>query len=307
MNIKKMQQNYLTMRRGLGFKLHSEGTLLVSFVSFLEERKANIITTDLALAWAKLSKSVQPARWARRLSIVRDFTRYCSAIDLKSEIPPVDILPISYQRRTPFIFTEQDIKKLLETSANSSGKNRFFAQTISCLFGLLSVTGLRIHEALNLTMDDVDLQAGVLTILNTKFNKSRLIPLHNTTVNALVNYRKQRNKFPGKESCSNFFVDRHRKQLGYYCVKYHFDNLIASLNFSGKLQLCKPHLHDLRHYFAISVLINWYRNGKDVQRQLPILSTYLGHVEIKDTYWYLTACPSLMSEANKRLELHWEK
>jgi integrase/recombinase XerD len=306
MNIKKMLQNYLTMRRGLGFKLHSEGILLNSFASFLEARKTNIITTDLALAWSKLSKSIQPARWARRLSIVRDFARYCSAIDLKSEIPPLDILSIGYQRRTPFIFTEQDIKKLLEASAKYSVKDCFLAQTLSCIFGLLSVTGLRISEALNLTMNDVDLQTGLLTIRNTKFNKSRLIPLHNTTVNALVIYREQRNQFLGKESCLNWFVNRYRKPLGYYCVKYHFDNLTASLNFSSQLQ-SKPHLHDLRHYFALSVLINWYRNGEDVQRQLPLLSTYLGHVEIKDTYWYLTACPSLMGEANKRLEFHWEK
>jgi integrase/recombinase XerD len=307
MNIKKIQQNYLTMRRGLGFKLRSEGTLLTSFVSYLETHNTNIITTKLALAWAKLPKEVQPARWARRLSIVRGFARYCSAIDSTSEVPPIDILSISYQRRTPYIFTEQDIKKLLLAPAQSSVKNCFFAQTLSCLFGLLSVTGLRIREALNLTMDDVDLQTGILTVRNTKFNKSRLLPLHSTTINVLVNYQEQRKKFLGKELSSNWFVGRHRKPLGYYCVKYHFDNLLASLELSGQPQSRKPHLHDFRHYFALSVLINWYRNGEDVQRQLPILSTYLGHVETSDTFWYLTACPGLMSEAKKRLELHWEK
>lgn len=306
MNMNKLLKEYLELRRSLGFKLHSEGTALLSFISFLQQQNKDAITTELALTWAKLPTDVQPARWARRLSFVRGFARYCNAIDSKSEVPPTDLLSVRYQRPIPYIFSDEEIKRLLEAVKLSSVKNKFFSQTLYCLFGLLSVSGLRIKEALNLMLEDIDLQTKVLTIRNTKFSKSRLVPLHTTTISILTNYRESREKFMAGSDCKFWFVNKERVRLGYDCVKYHFDKFFQSMTLDKQSHVRKPHLHDFRHFFAITTLKNWYRNGEDVERRLPLLSTYLGHVETRDTYWYLSAFPGLMDEANKRLEKYWE-
>lgn len=307
MNLQEALRDYLAMRRGLGFKLHTEGTSLVSFISFLEQQHQAIITTEFALTWAKLPSTVQPAQWARRLSYVRAFARYCTAIDSRSQIPPGDLLPMSYQRPAPYLFTDGDIRQLLQASQQLSVNEDFFAQTLYCLFGLLSVTGLRISEALDLTLDDMDLETGVLIVRQTKFGKSRLLPLHDTTVTVLVEYREQREKFLAGKQIPSWFVNRKKARLSYDCVKYHFDHLLKSIGVSRQTGNRRPHLHDLRHYFALSVLLKWYREKQDVERLLPILSAYLGHVETRDTYWYLSACPELMNAANERLEKQWEK
>lgn len=306
MNMNKLLKEYLELRRSLGFKLHSEGTALLSFLSFLQEQNKEVITTEVALTWAKLPTDVQPARWAARLSFVRGFARYCNAIDSKSEVPPTDLLPVRYQRPIPYIFSDEEIRRLLESTKRSSVENKFFSQTLYCFFGLLSVTGLRVKEALNLMLEDIDLQTKVLAIRNTKFSKSRLVPLHATTISILTNYRENREKFMAGSDCKFLFVNKERGRLGYDRVKYHFDKFFQSISLDKQSQMRKPHLHDFRHYFAVTTLKNWYRNGDDVERRLPILSTYLGHVETRNTYWYLSAFPGLMDEANKRLEKYWE-
>jgi integrase/recombinase XerD len=237
---------------------------------------------------------------------VRGFARYCKAIDPRTEIPPIGLLPKRYQRPRPYLFTDGDISRLLDATKQISPKNVFAGQVLYCLFGLVSVTGLRINEALNLTIDAVDLETGVLTIRHAKFGKSRLLPLHKTTVQVLAAYKEQRATFLAGHQSPYVFVSRLKEQLGYDCVRYHFDILMRSICPIMNAINRKPHLHDLRHNFALSVLIKWYRNGQDVERCLPILSAYLGHVETRDTYWYLSACPELMGAANLRLEQHWE-
>ena len=157
-------RDYLAMRRALGFKLVSDGTGLSSFVTFLEDAQAEYISTQLALAWAQTPTSVQPARWARRLGFVRGFARYCAAIDPRTEAIPVGLLPFEYQRRAPYIFSDKDIEVLLQAALALPAKDGLANHTYHCLLGLLSVTGLRISEAVNLTLDDVDLVDGILTI-----------------------------------------------------------------------------------------------------------------------------------------------
>lgn len=307
MNLSQMLVDYLAMRRGLGFILHSDGTALTSFVSFMTSHDKDIIITELALAWATLPSTVQPARWASRLTYVRGFARYCKAMDPRTEVPPLNLLSIKHQRPTPYPFTDSDIRQLLTESRQLSVADPFFRQVLYCLFGLLSITGLRISEALDLAIDDVDLTAGVLTVRHAKFGKSRLLPLHETTVTVLAEYGQQRKAFLAGQQSPYWFVGKLKQQLGYYYVKYHFDNVMKSIRSVTQTTDRKPRLHDLRHHFAISVLIRWYQNGQDVERCLPTLSAYLGHVETRDTYWYLSACPELMGAAKSRLEQHWEK
>lgn len=307
MNLHLALRDYLALRRGLGFKLHSEGTALESFVSFMEQQHQDAISSELALAWATMPATVKPARWARRLSMVRGFARYCRALDSRSEVPPCELLPMQYQRPAPYVFTDDEIQKLLQATLQLNMNDRFFNQTLHCLFGLLSVSGLRVGEALNLVVDDVDLEVGVLTIRGAKFGKSRLIPLHHTTVSVLAEYRQARETALAGRPLRYWFVNRQRDHLSYDCARNHFNNLMKSIGLNNPTRHRRPHLHDLRHRFALCTLITWYHDGHDIERRLPILSAYLGHVETRDTYWYLSTCPALMNAAKARLEQHWRQ
>jgi integrase len=300
-----MLQDYLAMRRALGFKLRTDGTGLLSFVAFMEQAHADSISTDLALTWAKQPTSVRPARWAQRLRYVRGFARYCRAIDPRTEIPPVGLLPFVHQRPSPYFFTDDDIDCLLQGALAMPAKEEFAKHTLHCLFGLLSVSGLRISEALGLTLNDVDLDEGILTIRATKFGKSRLVPLHATTVRVLVDYRERREQCLAGRHVPYWFVNANGGRLGYDSVRRAFRRLTAGLG--SQPGRSRPRLHDLRHRFAVLTLLHWYREGQDVQRRLPTLSAFLGHVQVSDTYWYLSACPELLEAAKQCLERHWEQ
>ncbi|WP_158921949.1 tyrosine-type recombinase/integrase [Acidisphaera sp. S103] len=299
-------RDYLAMRRSLGFKLHSEGTRLVSFIDFLEQAKADYISVDKALAWARIPASVQPAQWAQRLSYVRGFARYCAAIDPRTEIPPAGLLPFNYQRPTPYFFSDEDIRALLRAALELRAKDGLRNHTYHCLLGLLSVSGLRIAEALGLTMDDVDLDDAILTIRSSKFGKSRLVPLHASTVKTLADYRERRARFLAGRQTAHWFVNRRGERLGYDAVDGVFQRLVKLVGMIAQNQRRRPRLHDLRHRFAMITVLQWYHEGQDVERRLPVLSAYLGHVEVRDTYWYLSACPPLLAAARDRLERHWE-
>lgn len=303
--LRDMLQDYLAMRRALGFKLRTDGTGLLSFVAFMEQAEADYISTDLALAWAKQPTVVRPEQWARRLGFVRGFARYCRAFDQRTEVPPVGLLPFAHQRPSPYFFTDHDIDCLLQDALAIPTKVAFANRTLHCLFGLLSVSGLRIGEALGLTLDDVDLDEGILTIRATKFGKSRLVPLHVTTVKILVDYRQRREQFLAGRPVPHWFVNANGGRLGYDSARHAFRRLTAGLRSQPGRP--RPRLHDLRHRFAVMTLLNWYREGQDVQRRLPALSAFLGHVEVSDTYWYLSACPELMDAAKACLERHWEQ
>ncbi|MCK7497119.1 MAG: tyrosine-type recombinase/integrase [Comamonadaceae bacterium] len=302
-----MLNDYLVMRRSLGFKLHTDGTGLLSFVAFMEQAQADYISRDLALAWATQPTSAQPIWWAHRLSYVRGFARYCSAIDGRTEPLPLGLLPFPHQRPSPYFFSDDDIERLLQGARQLSAKDGLANHTFYCLLGLLSVSGLRICEALGLTLDDVDLNEGILTIRSSKFGKSRLVPLHETTVNILTDYRERREQFLGRRQVPYWFVNTQGMRLGYDCVLGVFHRLAQNAELSSQPGRSRPRLHDLRHRFAMLTVLHWYRDGQDVERRLPVLSSFLGHVEVSDTYWYLSACPELLGAAMERLEHHWEQ
>jgi integrase/recombinase XerD len=305
--LRKALSDYLAMRRALGFKLCSDGTGLSSFVSFMEEAQADYITISQALAWAQIPASVQPAQWAKRLTFVRGFARYCSAIDNRTEVPPTGLLPFDHQRPVPYLFTNEDIRRLLQACLSLRAKDGLRSHTLHCLFGLLSVTGLRISEALGLLLEDVDLGESVLTIRSSKFGKSRLVPLHDSTVTVLEDYRERREQFLAGKQVAHWFVNPRGERLGYDAVLGVFHRLTNRIGLRGQNGGRKPRLHDLRHSFAMATLVQWYRDGHDVEQRLPVLSAYLGHVEVRDTYWYLSASPELLAAAKERLERRWGK
>ena len=306
MSLHKALTDYLSLRRSLGFKLHSDGQALATFVEFLDKNKNDHITTVQAICWAKLTSSNRPSQVGKRLCYVRGFASYLRAFDDRTEIPPTDLFPSKHQRPTPYLFTDTEISRLVKAAGQLPGVDTMLRHSLSCLFGLLSVTGLRISEALNLSVENVDLESGILTISGAKFGKTRLIPLHSSTVSALTRYRDARQQFLQARSVDYWFVNQQANPLGYECVRSNFRKLLKLLDIDSKAGHPRPRLHALRHHFAVATLTRWYKNGVNVDGQLPVLSAYLGHVETRDTYWYITACPNLMNMAKDRLEKNTE-
>lgn len=303
--IEQSIQDYLALRRNLGFKLRDAGLCLAKFAVFLEARSAVHITVALALEWAQQSPSMQPATCAQRLGYVRGFARYHVASDPHTEIPPAGLLPFRPSRAQPYLYSEEDIAGLLQCALELPTTGGLRPWTYHCLLGLLSVTGLRIGEAIRLKAEDVNLQAGVLTVRGTKFGKSRLVTIHPSTGDVLEQYRARRETFLAGRAALTFFITRRGNHLDIGDIHRTFYLLSRRLGLRGPTASHGPRLHDFRHRFAVQTLLRWYRSGEDVERRMPMLSTYLGHVHVADTYWYLSACPELMGLAVARLEQRW--
>jgi integrase/recombinase XerD len=299
-------EDYIALRRSLGFKLNDMAADLTKFASFLEQKAAPYITTALALEWAMQSTDHLPSQWARRLGFVRVFARHWSATDPRTEIPPAGLLPFRAQRARPYLYTEQEIQRLLAAAKSLSPASGLRPWTYHCLFGLLAVSGLRISEAIKLERQDVDFYQGVLTIRQTKFNKNRLIPLHTSTRDVLSEYAEHRDRLVPNPSSSCFLLNDCGRCLERSAVRRTFYDLSRQIGLRGPADHTGPRIHDFRHRFALNTLIQWYRAGEDIERRLPVLSTFLGHAHVADTYWYLSIHPELMGLATERLEQRWE-
>lgn len=296
--------DYLALRRSLGFKLEYHESCLREFISFLKKKRSARLSIRLALQFATQHQHHQPALWAARLRVVRGFARYLSGRDPRTEIPPVGLLPYRAQRAKPYLYSGKEIRRLLQAAQSLRSTSALNPWTYYCLFGLLATTGVRISEALNLQTKDVDWSEGVLTI-HGKCGKSRLVPLHCSTLKVLSAYSARRDRLFGKESVSHFFVSRRGTRLDGGHVRRTFYHLSRQVGLRAVSSSHGPRLHDFRHRFAVQTLLRWYRQDKDVERRLPILSTFLGHAHVTDTYWYLTNTPELMGAAGKRMEQRW--
>ena len=308
--LQKSIQDYLAVRRELGFKLRDAGIDLSKFAYFMNARGATHITTNLAMEWVQQSTSVLPSTCAERLGNIRNFARYYLTIDPRTEIPAPGLLPFRKQRARPYLYSDEEITQLLRCarelpSRDGSGLRSWIYY---CLIGLLSVTGLRIGEAIRLQLQDVNLQDGLLTIRGTKFGKSRLVPLHRSTQVVLAEYLAFRSRFVAKRNASTFFFITNRgNHLDIGDIHRTFYKLSQQVGLRAVDASHGPRLHDFRHRFAVQTLLRWYQSGEDAERRMPVLSTFLGHVHVADTYWYLSACPELMAQAVVRLERRWEQ
>jgi integrase len=276
----------------------------------MKRHRASYITQALALAWAQQPGNVQPVYWARRLSFVRGFARYRSATDPRTQIPPQGLLPFQPKRAQPYLYSDDEIRSLLCAALKMPcryERGALLPWTYHCLFGLLSVSGLRLGEARNLELQDVDLKAEVLTIRGTKFGKSRLVPIHASTCEVLADYIVRRNRHWETRSVSSYlFVSSWGNRLDEAQIHRAFYALSRQIGLRGVSDSHGPRLHDMRHAFATNTLVHWYQADQDPGRLLPILSAYLGHVHVADTQWYLSGSPELMQEAMRRLEHCWE-
>jgi integrase/recombinase XerD len=304
--LRKATEDYITLRRSLGFKLRGMATGLADFVSFLEQKAAPYITAALALEWAIQPSDHQPSDWAKRLGWVRVFARHWSATDVRTEIPPDGLLPFRPQRAHPYLYTEDEIQRLLVAAKRLPPTGGLRPWTYHCLFGLLAVAGLRISEAINLKRHDVDLGQGLLTIRQTKFNKTRLVPLHGSTCDVFTEYAVRRDRLVPTPASPCFLLNDHGRCLEISAVHRTFYDLSRQTGLRGPADHTGPRLHDFRHRFAVNTLIQWYRASEDIERRMPVLSTFLGHAHAADTYWYLSVHPELMGLATSRLEQRWE-
>jgi len=291
--------DYLTVRRQLGFQLRETGRMLDNYVSFCEHAGEQHITTELAVRWAR-SVNAHPNRWRRRLGVVRGFARYLSTIDPETEIPSEDLLRASLPRVAPYLYSQNEITALMGAARELTPPLR--AATFDTIIGLLAVSGLRAGETLGLDRGDVDLHDGVLHVRAAKQAKQREVPLHDTTTKALHEYGRLRDhSVPGPQSPA-FFLSSAGTRVTGGAFNATFRTLIKQAGLEGRGQRARPRAHDIRHSFAVQTLIDWYHDGEDVDRQMPVLSTFLGHVDPASTYWYLEASPELLALARDRLE-----
>ncbi len=308
--LRQAVQEYLSVRRALGFQLRETGKGLLDFVTFMEQHRASYITQALALAWAQQPVNVQPAHWAQRLSFVRGFAKYRSATDPRTQIPAPGLLPFRPKRARPYLYSDAEIRSLLRAALNMPcrfERGELRPWVYYTLFGLLSVSGLRLGEARNLELQDVDLKAAVLTIRGAKFGKTRLVPLHASACKVLADYIGRRERHWGQRLVSSFlFVSSWGNRLDSGDIHRTFYALSRQIGLRGASDSHGPRLHDMRHRFATRTLVHWYRSNQDPERKLPLLSAYLGHVHVADTQWYLSGSPELMREAMRRLEHRWE-
>lgn len=295
-------ENYLARRRSLGFALHIDAGQLRSFARFADDTgHRGPLTVDLVMQWA-----MRPGRRTRRfpgrrIDVIRPFARDCASVDQASEIPPGGLLGSARRRGVRHIFTDVQLGALLAEAGKLGPASTLRPLTYTTLFGLLAACGLRVSEALRLTHADVDLERGEVTVRMTKFRKSRLVPVHPTTRNALRDYAQHRDSVVSRQVATTFFVTMTGNALPYSTVRSVFLRLRSSLDMDRADP--RPRIHDLRHTFACRRLGAWYAAGADAAVHIAALATYLGHAHITDTYWYLTGSPELLALAASRFEL----
>jgi integrase len=293
-------EDYLSVRRALGYKLEDHGWLLADFASFMEEHDATVVTTQLALAWATLPEDVLPSWWAARLRVVRGFAHHLKAFDPATEVPPRGLLACRNRRAVPYLYSEADVCSLV--AATASLKPALHAATHRMLIGLLAVTGMRLGEAIRLDRSDLDTDEGILTIRDSKFSKSRQVPLHPSVVAVVADYGKLRDRECPSPNAPSLLVSTVGSRLISQNVHYVFARLVRHAGLQARSDRCRPRLHDFRHTLAVNTLLGWYRDGLDVETRLPLLSTFLGHTKPANTYWYLSAVPELLALAAERRE-----
>jgi integrase len=295
-------KDYLSCRRKLGVELLREGSQLLNFAHFADRAQhTGPLTQDLAQSWACTSRSSQINR-ARRLAIVHRFAQYRRQFDPDTQIPQSGLLGRTTRRLTPNIYSAEEIKQLLAATRELKSKNGLRSATYEAFFGLVAAAGLRLSEAIHLKRCDVDLADGILTVRHTKYGKTRIVPLHPSTAQALRRYvrcRDQKIPAPGNEF---FFLSSRGAALDSRTVEYTFDRLRKRLGWIGRGSYSFPRIMDLRHSFICRRLMTWYKESANVDNAILALATYVGHTQVTDTYWYITGVPELMASAAQRFE-----
>ena len=296
---------YLSIRRSLGYDLGTAERILRRFTEFAEQEGADLISTNLFLKWQEAFGHANRQTWSNRLGIVRLFAQWLHGIDPRHEVIPHTLIPGRYRRARPYIYSDEEIRRIVAAAAELPSINGLRSLTYSTLFGLIAVTGLRISEALSFDVADVDLEAGVLTLRRGKLGKARLLPISDSTTAGLAAYAKERDRLLGGPP-TPFFVSCHCERLTDCVARYNFAVVCQTIGLRSAEKYNRhghgPRIHDLRHTFAIRTLVDWYRTGKNPAQEMLKLTTYLGHSDPAHTYWYIEAVPELLDLASRRVE-----
>ena len=297
-------RRYLQERRQLGFALKSPGTELLRFARFADDRGHHgALTQELQLDWARAHvRRTGTVTAARRIEIVRPFAAYYRQFEVDTEVPTLGILGRGHTRRAPHIYTDQEVHELLEHAGCLTPQGGLRPLMYRTLFGLIAAAGLRLSEALKLQVADVDLTGATLTVRQTKFHKSRCVPLHASAVQALSEYRQVRDRHADPGANAPFFVSRTGATLPVRTVENVFSRMRPRLGWQARGDHADPRIHDLRHTFAVRRLQLWHEAGVSIDHAMFWLCTYLGHAKISDTYWYLTGVPELMDIVGAKFE-----
>lgn len=293
-------EDYLKVRRALGHKMELGERLLGQFDSYFEGVGAVHITTDLAVSWATLPVGASAGWWAQRLGVLRGFAAWFQTLDPDTQVPPADMLTGRAGRVVPYLYSDADIAAMMQAARGLALPLQ--RHTYETLIGLLVVTGIRIGEAIRLDRGDVCADTGLVRVIASKFDKSREVPLHPNSIDALVRYSQLRDRMFPAPVANSFFVSTIGTRLRYSVVQPTFAKLARQAGLTPRSPRCRPRIHDVRHSFAVRALVDCYADGGDAQTLLPLLSTFMGHTDPKSTYWYLSAAPELMGLAARRLE-----
>lgn len=303
--------NYLNERRSLGFSLISSGYSINSFAHYVDTFNCKRpLTVEVMADWSKQdkSKSNNPITWASRLKKLRPFARYLQQFEPETQVPDKSVFGSTNHRVAPHIYTESEVLDLLAAARALNPQGGLRGVTYETLFGLMASTGLRVSEAVHLLNNDVDLKRGILTIRQTKFAKSRYVPMHPTTTNALRKYCLLRNSYITPMAKTSFFVGSHGQRLGYKIslrtVRKTFADLRSQLNWINRGAHDAPRIHDLRHTFIVHGMMLWHTQNINIDQKMLSLATYVGHSMVTNTYWYLSCVPELMALAGNKFELY---
>ena len=294
---------YLATRRAMGFDLRIAGRQLLAFARFADQTGHHgPLTVAVAMRWAQSTRRATRLTWARRLQLLRPFMQHYAQFDPETEVVSPGLFGPVHRRLVPHIYTEAEIRALLAAATQLPTRMglRLRPHTYATLFGLLASTGLRISEALALTPTDVDVPRASLTVRDTKFRKSRLVPVHPTTVAALTQYAEVRRQRVSDPRIETFLISDRGTPLDDRTVHYTFAKIRAQLGWIGRGGYAWPRIHDLRHSWVCHALVRAYQEQQSVDHVIDIVSTYVGHASVSDTYWYVSAIPELLALAGQR-------
>ena len=305
-----LMERYVAERRQLGFQMRTDTSSLRSLAEHVRRtRHRGALTMEVMAEWARQDshRSTDPRTWARRLKKLRSFTRWLQQFEPATEVPDDSVFGRLPGRQAPHIYSEEEVQQLLVAARRLGPKPGLRGRVYETLFGLIASTGLRLSEALSLSIGDVDLRRGLLTIRRTKFAKSRQVPVHPSTLHALSSYRRVRDLAgAGRDGETPFFITTRGRLFGKPISGRQVDRMFAALRnelgWVNRGTHHAPRVHDLRHTFVVRRILLWQQQGIDVDEAMLSLSTYVGHAMVTNTYWYLQAVPELMAVAGRQFE-----